>query len=409
MSKQILLEKEDNREWISTMDYRIVTDGNLTSYVFYNEVIAQLHNYFSKGIQSRIVFDFSQVKSIDALVLPNLLCTGYWIEQHRGTPARIFIPGNLASVPLRTFLERTKFVELAKTYGLFEFDEDISGGLKDTVSRPTLNKLALFQIAYKDSSTSEQSDIDVAKTKEVAWEQLKKTFVPFISTFLQKSTDPYVQTHRKEISSDLLSFCKELIENALLHGRSFCFFNMQYSSTFRKQIKLSISDCGMGFKRSINEDYSRSQHILSLQQLVDSVGAERAQMEDEIHQLLSQCYPLQQDDVDRLAGYPHMSTELEGIIYGLLSRRFKPYGLYNIHQKIIHRMGGTIRIHSNDTQVILSQRMWAPLAVCDAPEDLVKLLCANNQYTANVRTGLTFKGTHIEIEFMLGEDGEDGK
>ena len=398
------------------MDYRIVIDGNLTSYVFYNEVIAQLHNYFSKDIQSRILFDFSQVKSIDALVLPNLLCTGYWIEQHRGAPAKIFIPGNLASVPLRTFLERTKFVELAQTYGLFEFDEDISGGLKDTVSRPTLNKLALFQIVYKDIPPNEQPDIDkqpeidVARTKETAWEQLKKTFVPFISTFLQKSADPYVQTHKKEISSDLLSFCKELIENALLHGRSFCFFNMQYSPAFGKQIKLSISDCGIGFKRSINADCSRSQHILSLQQqLVDNVGAEQVKMEAEIHQLLSQCYPLRQDDVEQLAGYPYMGTELEGIIYGLLSRRFKPYGLYNIHQKIIHRMGGTIRIHSNDTQMILSQRMWAPLAVCDTPEDLVKLLCSNEQYTANVRTGLTFKGTHIEIEFMLGEDGEDIK
>ena len=184
---------------------------------------------------------------------------------------------------------------------------------------------------------------------------------------------------------------------------------MQYSSIFGKQIKLSISDCGMGFKRSINADYGRSKYILSLQQLANNVGEEQAQVEAEIHQLLSQCYPLQQDDVERLVGYPYMSTELEGIIYGLLSRRFKPYGLYNIHQKIIHRMGGTIRIHSNDTQVILSQRMWAPLAVCDTPEDLVKLLCADDQYAANVRTGLTFKGTHIEIEFMLGEDGEDGE
>ena len=243
----------------------------------------------------------------------------------------------------------------------------------------------------------------------MAWEQLKKTFVPFISTFLQKSADPYVQTHKKEISSDLLSFCKELIENALLHGRSFCFFNMQYSSTFGKQIKLSISDCGIGFKRSINADCSRSQHILSLQQLVDNVGAEQVQMEAEIRQLLSQCYPLRQDDVEQLAGYPYMGTELEGIIYGLLSRRFKPYGLYNIHQKIIHRMGGTIRIHFNDRQMILSQRMWAPLAVCGAPEDLVKLLCSNEQYRANVRTGLTFKGMHIEIEFMLGENREDSK
>lgn len=392
------------------MDYRIAVDGNLTSYVFYTEVIARLHSYFSDDTQSRILFDFSRVKSIDALVLPNLLCAGYWIAQHRDAPARIFIPGNLESVPLRTYLEQTRFVEMAQTYGLFELDEGISGGLKDTALRPTLNKLALFQIVYKDTPAGEQPDIDVARTKERAWEQIKRTFVPFISTFLQKSTNTYVQTHKQEISSDLLSFCKELIENALLHGRSFCFVNMQYSSNFGKQIKLSISDCGMGFKRSMNADRSRSQHIVSLQrQASERTGGERARIEEEIRRLSDQCYPMRWDDVERLAGYPHLDTGLEGIVYGLLSRRAKPYGLYNIHEKIIHRMGGTIRIHSNDTQLILSQRMWAPLAVCDTPEKLVEVLRTDEQYAANVRTDLTFKGAHIEIEVMLGEDGGDGE
>lgn len=392
------------------MDYRIAIDGNLTSYVFYNDVLAQLHNYFSDNIQSRILFDFSRVKSIDALVLPNLLCTGYWIAQHRNAPARIFIPGNLESIPLRTYLEQTRFVKMAQTYGLFELDEDISGGLNDAVSRPTLNKLELFQNVYKDGPAGEEKDIDVPKTKERAWEQLKETFVPFVSTFLQKSANTYVQSHKQEIFSDLLSFCKELIENALLHGRSFCFLNMQYSSNFGKQIRLSISDCGMGFKQSVNADRSRSQNIVSLQQQIqESAGQERTRLENEIRRLSNQCYPLRQDDVERLAEYPHLDTGLEGIVYGLLSRRAKPYGLYNIHDKIIHRMGGTIRIHSNDTQLILSQRMWLPLAVCNTPKDLLALLRTDEQYAANVRTNLTFKGVHIEIEVMLDEDRGDGE
>lgn len=392
------------------MDYRIAIDGNLTSYVFYNDVLAQLHNYFSDNIQSRILFDFSRVKSIDALVLPNLLCTGYWIAQHRNAPARIFIPGNQESIPLRTYLEQTRFVKMAQTYGLFELDEDISGGLNDAVSRPTLNKLELFQNVYKDGPAGEERDIDVPKTKERAWEQLKGTFVPFVATFLQKSTNTYVQSHKQEIFSDLLSFCKELIENALLHGRSFCFLNMQYSSNFGKQIRLSISDCGMGFKQSVNADRSRSQYIVSLQQQIqESAEQERTKLENKIRRLSDQCYPLRQDDVERLAEYPHLDTSLDGIVYGLLSRRAKPYGLYNIHDKIIHRMGGTIRIHSNDTQLILSQRMWLPLAVCDTPRDLVMLLRTDEQYAANVRTNLTFKGVHIEIEIMLDEDRGNGE
>ena len=399
------------------MDYIIAVDGNLTSFVFYNEVLAQLHNYFTENNQSRILFDFSLVKMIDPLVLPNLLCTGFWISNHRGIPAKIFIPGSQTFASLRTFLDRTRFVELAQTYNLFEFDDSISGGLKETAFRTTLNRLELFQIAYQPMKerTAGGADflpeIDVEQTKAKVWSQLKSSFVPFINEFLIKNADEYILAHKKGISSDLLSFCRELIENALLHGLSFCFLNMQYSPSFGKRIKISISDCGMGFKRSINADRSRSQQILALQQhlMEPCTEEEREHMEGQIKELLHRCYELKQeparDDVERLANYPYLNTELEGIVYGLLSRRSKPYGLYNIHHKIIHSMGGTIRIHSNDTQLILSRRMWAPLEVSQTPESLLVQL-ANKQYAANVRTGLMFKGTHIEMEFMLNEQGE---
>ena len=398
------------------MDYIITVNGNLTSFVFYNEVVAQLHSYFSEGNQSHIMFDFSHIKRIDPLVLPNLLCAGFWIFKYREVPAKIFIPGNLEFAPLRTFLNRTKFVEISQTYGLFEFDECISGGLKENAFSDTLNKLELFQIEYRDVGSTAGGDIqeiDVDATRLEAWSKLKKSFVPFINEFLQKSTNQYIITHRKEIETDLLSFCRELIENALLHGRSFCFLNMQYSSVFGRQMKISISDCGMGFKRSINADRSRSQHILALEKpCTERTEQEQEQLDAEIEQLLRQCYPLkhtppEHDDVRRLAGYPYMDSELRGIVYGLLSRRSKPYGLYNIHHRIIHKMGGTIRIHSNDTQLILSRRMWAPLEVCRTSEALLEQL-SNPQYATNVRTDLTFKGTHVEIELMLDEHEEGG-
>ena len=50
--------------------------------------------------------------------------------------------------------------------------------------------------------------------------------------------------------------------------------------------------------------------------------------------------------------------------------------------------------------------MWAPLEVCKTPEALLEQL-SNPQYAANVRTDLTFKGTHIEIELMLDGHEED--
>ena len=127
------------------MDYVIPVSGNLTSYVFYEDVIRLLHAYFVEERDDQVVFDFSCAKTIDPLVLPNLLCAGYWIARHREHPARIFVPGSPDFSPLRTFLNRTRFVELAQKYNLFQFDDCISGGLKESKFRTTLNKLEVFQ------------------------------------------------------------------------------------------------------------------------------------------------------------------------------------------------------------------------------------------------------------------------
>lgn len=384
------------------MDYVIQIEGNLTPFVFYNTIVKEMHEYFSKKQKSNIIFDFSKVKLIDALVLPNLLCTGFWILRYCGKPAKIYVPGNLEFVPIRTFLNNTGFVQLAQLYGLFEFDPCISGGLKDNEYSESLNRIEVFQISYKEN---EDLEIDVEQTKSNAWEQLKKTFVPFIDEFLKYSTDPYILKNKLQISRALLSFNRELIENALFHGQSFCFVAMQYTSSYRKQIKLSIADCGIGFKKSLNLDRSRSIEIQNLRQRLETYpyDNEKAVTELQIEQVQHECYPLRDEDILRLAQQPHLETELEGIIYGLLSRKSKPYGLYNIH-RIIRAMGGTIRIHSNDTQLILSERTGLLLEVCNSPDQLVSIL--GEQYPSNIRTGLRFMGTHIEMDIMLDKSRE---
>ena len=403
------------------MYYVIAVEGTLTSFVFYNEVVAQLHNYFAEDNPSRILFDFSRTKRIDPLVLPNLLCAGFLITKYRNVPAKIFVPGNLEFKPLRTFLNRTRFVELSREYGLFEFDESISGGLEEQAFSSTLNRLEVFHIVYKTPDSEDAPDqdefgrvIDVETTRRDAFETLKSSFAPFINEFIAKSADKKILQDREGISNNLLSFGRELVENALLHGRSFCFLNMQYSSANGKQIKISISDCGMGFKDSLNMDHRRARDILSL---------ENKQKTSEANLLCACCYPLnhnsesekeeeenkrQNDDVVRLSQYPLMKTELEGIIYGLLSRREKPYGLYNIHSKTVRATGGAIRIHSNDTQLILSQRMGIPLAIYGTPESLLTQFI-QNKYAKNVRSDLKFKGVHIEIEWDLETREEDEK
>lgn len=371
----------------------ITPEGNITSYYFYNTMLKKMHDYISAGAPSQLILNLSATKGIDALVLPNLLCSGYWVWKYTGKPIRVFMPGSSEFVPLKSFLNNTGFVELARRFGLFEFDADITGGLSSRVYKSSLNTTQVFQSLYKSDDT-----VDVENTKIAIWDQLNSSLKPFIHQFLQYGDNEFILREQEQVSDAVLVFCRELVENALFHGWSFCFLTMQYTSNYRKQIKISVSDCGCGFLNSLERDRKRSKQILQL----DNSGDPR------VEQLMRECPPLQNnDEIQRYANMPDIRTELEGIVYGLLSRYDKPYGLYNVY-KIVSKMGGTIRIHSNDTQIILSERLQMLFEACRTPDSLLGTLQdAKSQYKANIRRGVKFKGTHIELDIML-ETPEEG-
>lgn len=370
----------------------ITLEGNLTSYYFYNTVLKKMHDYIMQEDIPPLILDLSETKGIDALVLPDLLCLGYWVLKYTGKAAKIFVPSYAEFIPLKTFLNNTGFVKLAQHFGLFEFDADIEGGLTSRVYKSSLNKTQVFQSIYKINNA-----VDVEETKIAVWNQLNSSFVPFINEFLQYSDSGFVLKRQDQISDVLLVFCRELIENALFHGWSFCFLTMQYTSNYGKQIKISVSDCGCGFSNSIERDKRRSRQILQLKALGDP----------RVEQLKNECPPLyNESELLRYACMPEINTELEGIVYGLLSRFDKPYGLYNVY-RIVSSLGGTIRIHSNDTQLILSKRLQLLLEACSSPETLLEKLEKDPQYVANVRRGVKFKGVHIELDIMLAPPKED--
>ena len=383
------------------MAYIIPIEGNLTSYSFYNVIIRYLHNYFANNNADRILFDFTNARLIDPLVLPNLLCAGYWIAELCDHPAEIFVPGNSDFASTRTFLSKTRFVSLAQQYNLFEFNSEISGNLTATNYRSTLNRIELFQNVLTDDG-----EIDIQKTRQSAWNQLDRSLTPFIEEFLSRSSEKWLLRSKDKVIDILLSVCREIIENSLFHGLCFCFLDMQYIP-WGKQIKISISDCGKGFKNAINADQKRSQRIVFLNSALKNCTdhVEKLALEAERDLLRDECYPLGEKDTERLSGYPYMHDELQGIVYGLLARKSsKRYGLYDVLDQVVAKMDGTIRLHSNDTQLILTKKMWLPLMVCNTPQSLAEQLSA---YPKNVRKNLRFRGSHIEIEFPLERQGGD--
>ena len=82
---------------------------------------------------------------------------------------------------------------------------------------------------------------------------------------------------------------------------------------------------------------------------------------------------------------------MEGIYIGIYKRKYsKIYGIYNVIKQVL-KLQGLFRIHSNDTQLIINNRVEKLFH----NEELVKLSLRDNK---NVIRTSSFPGTHIEIE-----------
>lgn len=308
-------------------NYIIEIKNNLTSYVFYNTLLPKLHDYYVKNSQEKLVFDFSQVKSIDPTVIPNLLCVGYIISSYSNEPAELLISNNIISTELKRYLNEIKFIKYAEMYNLFSFDDSLKGGWTETKMSP-LNTTLLF-----NSTESE----------EETWSKLIR-----INNFLSKYLSEFNLVYNS--SNLILELSKEIIQNSKIHGRSFAFMTLQYNY-LKEKVYLSYSDCGIGFMNSLNE-----------------------------------------------AG-KSASDELEAICEGIFSRYGKPFGLYNVISRIINR-NGIVRIHSNNTQLILTNKDILGFDIIKSAESFKRSL----NLKTDVRKNLKYAGVHIEIELPLAKE-----
>lgn len=209
------------------MQYIIHLEGNLTSYVFYHEVLGKLHRYYIDGKYKQLVFDFSQVKTIDPTVIPNLLCVGYIVSESTGNSPKIYIPNNISSGNLKRYLYDIKFLTYARQYGLFSFDESVYGGMSES-NMDKLNTTIFF---------------NEHETEQESWNKICRCSQDFANKFL-KNYNSYVAP-----ANLILELSREIVENSKDHGKSFCFMTIQYNYS-REKVYVSYSDCGKGFLNS---------------------------------------------------------------------------------------------------------------------------------------------------------------
>ena len=120
--------------------------------------------------------------------------------------------------------------------------------------------------------------------------------------------------------------CKELVENAKLHGKSFAFTTIQYNYK-HERVYVSIADCGKGFITSMNSQLTS------------------AEPNEENHKVFN--------------------DEFDAIVHGIYKRNNKPYGIYKVIKDTLLN-GGTVRIHSMNTQIILTEKLLDTILSGDA-------------------------------------------
>lgn len=335
--------------------YIIEINGNLTSYVFYNEILSKLHDYyFNNETQKKIIFDYSGVSSIDPLVIPNLLCIGYIIKQTSEYTPEIFIPNNINFGELKRYLNEINFVNLVETFNLYDFDMSVKAGW-DKPGMDKLNTTMYFEYP-KFNNDYNPSEVDLRDSID---KMVSYKFNRFFNKFLSYYNNFNTQTNV------LLELSKEIIENSIIHGNSFAFATIQYNYHIEK-VYLSFSDCGRGFLKSfkfkLNDDVETSK--------------------------------LSKDLNDKIK---NISNELDGISLGIYYRYNESYGLYDAIKKVLAK-NGIVRIHSNNTQIVLTASNQLELAVCENAKDFLEALKKKKN---NIRNNLKYQGTHIEIELPI--------
>lgn len=322
--------------------YEIEISNSLTSYKFYNEVLPNLHIFFkSDHIGKRLVFNLTNCKKIDGLVIPNLLLVGFIIKEYTGEKPVFYIEDILESGKIKSYLHNIGFILLSKKLQIYEFDYSIDCGLSER-NMDVLNSTLYFS---QDES------------QEDTWYKINREMEGFATKYLYLYDNKYSLAKNDNLMVDL---CHEIIENAKSHGKSFSFLTFQYNFKEEK-VKISISDSGVGFLNTVTK------------------GIESGRIGYKIKDFT-------------------IKDEIEAIIQGVFSRKSsRIYGLYSTIKMTIEK-GGIVRIHSMDSQVVFTNRL---LEYFNNSDLNVNKLMSDKNFDFNIRREKKYAGVHIEYEIPL--------
>ena len=323
----------------------IKSTSKLTSFIFYTQILPQLHTHFIDNHENKVFFDFSNVDRINPLVIPNLLNVGEVIKTYYNDPPDIFIPWD---IKLLSYLADMNFFYLLRHHNLFKLDERFIGGY------PTSRQISDICYAFY---------LPLGISKE-------ELFTKHLSNYFELISRSYNETD----TVNILSVITELCHNGCNHSSSRCFASFQVNKN--KKFQFSVSDSGIGYFTSFVAKLAKNETLWTLNR--------------------SNPFQSREDN--------NINAILEAIFYRYRSQR---QGIFDVF-KLILPLGGVVRIHTDNTQMIFTQSNFETYLsstitlkiIGDIIQDFKRknIESADTAYSPLRITNYKFDGVHIEIE-----------
>lgn len=387
---------------------KILFIGNITSFVFYNQLFKALREHYKKnGVTVAPVFSFIHVNRFDPLVVPNLISLGFILESIHKKPTHL----EIANTSATKFLDEGWFFKAVgqeHVFGEELFDED---GIRHIIKQVT--GYGIYDFEPKMLGFYNFSNVNKPYRPAHRVYVFREDSYRYYSIFIQKNTteeelgkirtnkcielEPFItkrfkdllyavgeSTLNKKEADVVLDILTELITNAVLYSGSHCSVMLQRIGNITK---ISISDCGVGFEYSFEK--KREKFGKEYKNVFGEYSAiDQTKYKNFLFIFETLFYSKEKEE----------STARENL-YTLLKTILKKRGENEIQE-------GTIRIHYNDTQVIMTSNRCS---ACEkfAPKECAKCLLKNYNPTTEIsKSNLrffesTFKGVHIEVELKF--------
>jgi len=340
-----------------------VSGRSLTSFVFYNDLLPQLHLSITKDCI--INFDFTDLERISPLILPSLTNVGIVIKNFTSTPPLLIFG---YKPKLFSYLNAIGWVDIVNSLNAFSFGPDFGG--------------------YNASSKLSEACIIWPLDNEF------KYYIGDIGVRNYQGESPIEKlesTVGDHLSPVLIEVMAELIENVHEHANltDGLYGFASFFANKKREFLFSISDIGQGFYNSLLSKYEQGEwtpRIFSIQEFTS------------------------QDQ----------QRNFRAIIEAIFLRKIQKgddrpavNGLCTIMDDVLSIPGGTMRIHCENTQAIFTSSNYSEFLHKEIDDLLIKKIrdriiqgkewALEDQFSPLRVTTAKLQGVHIEIEFPLTE------